>query len=156
MTIEYRRASAADCDPITLYRLLWLRVRVFVVEQSAAYDDLDGRDIEPGAELLWAEEDGEVLATARILHEHDGLRIGRVATAPEARSRGVASELMRRAVDRCLELDADAPISLGAQAHLAGWYERFGFAVDGELYHEDDIPHLPMRRMPEPQSARGR
>lgn len=156
VTIEYHRAGAADCDPITLYRILWLRVRVFVVEQKAAYDDLDGRDIEPGTELLWAEEDGDVLATARILRDRDGLRIGRVATATEARSRGVASELMTRAVERCLELDAAADVRLDAQAHLTGWYGRFGFEVDGERYLEDDIPHLPMRRSPALQSARGR
>lgn len=39
-------------DPVVLYRLLELRVAVFVVEQQAAYPDLDGRDVEAGAELL--------------------------------------------------------------------------------------------------------
>ena len=133
-------------DPTVLYRVLELRNAVFVVEQRAAYDDIDGRDAEPGAELLWAEDDGAVLATARLLREPGGLRIGRVATAAAARSRGIASELMQRAVDRCLELDPTAPIELGAQQHLAGWYARFGFAVSGPAYVEDAIPHLPMIR----------
>lgn len=146
MPITYRRHPVADCDPTTLYRILWLRVQVFVVEQRAAYDELDGRDIEPGAELLWAEEDGAVLSTARVLLEPGALRIGRVATAPVARSRGVASELMRRAVDRCLELDADVPILLDAQEHLVPWYQRFGFEVSGPRHHEDGIPHFPMTR----------
>ncbi len=146
MPLEYHHRVLADCDPETLYRILWLRVRVFVVEQNAAYEDLDCRDLEPGAELMWAEEDGEVLSTVRILREDDGLRIGRVATAPAARSRGVASELMRRSVERCGEIDRGAPILLGAQSHLVGWYSRFGFAVSGEEYSEDGIPHLPMTR----------
>lgn len=156
MTIECRRAVVADIAPETLYRILHLRVAVFVVEQEAAYDDLDGRDIEPGAELLWIEEGARVLATARILREPPAadapvaLRIGRVATAVEERSRGLAGEIMRAAVARCLELDPGLPILLGAQEDLVGWYARFGFEPDGERYHEDGIPHRPMRRAPSP------
>lgn len=135
-----------DLDPVLLYRLLELRVAVFVVEQEAAYPDLDGRDVEPGAELLWVEEDGAVLATARVLHDPDAMRIGRVATAPAARSRGVASAIMRQSVERCVELEPDLPIRLDAQEHLAGWYARFGFAISGDRFLEDDIPHVPMER----------
>jgi len=145
VTIALHRSAAADLDPVVLYRLLELRVAVFVVEQRAAYPDLDGRDVEPGAELLWAEEDGVVLGTARVLREPGALRIGRVATAAAARSRGVASAIMRAAVERCTDLAPDLPVLLGAQEHLADWYARFGFAVDGGRYLEDDIPHVPMR-----------
>ena len=43
---------------------------------------------------------------------------------------------------------------LKAQSHLAGWYGRFGFAVDGDEYVEDGIPHVPMaRRSPTPADA---
>lgn len=148
MTIAYLRAPASAMDPVLLYRLLELRVAVFVVEQAAAYPDLDGRDVEPGAELLWAEEDGAVLATARVLRDPDGMRIGRVATAPAARSRGVASGIMRQAVERCAEIAPVLPIRLDAQEHLAGWYARFGFAISGDGFLEDDIPHVPMERVP--------
>jgi ElaA protein len=133
-------------DAVTLYRLLELRVAVFVVEQAAAYPDLDGRDVEDGAELLWAEEDGAVLGTARVLRDPGTMRIGRVATAPAARSRGVASALMRLAVERCAEREPGLPIVLDAQEHLAGWYARFGFAISGAGFVEDDIPHVPMTR----------
>ncbi|WP_448631578.1 GNAT family N-acetyltransferase [Cellulomonas soli] len=119
MTLTYHRAPTAQVDPLVLYRLLRLRVQVFVVEQHCAYEDLDGRDVEPGTELLWATDGDEVVSTVRVLHDPTALRIGRVATAPAARSRGVAGELMRRAVERCTELDPTADIVLGAQAHLA-------------------------------------
>lgn len=146
MPLQYFRAGTEALDSSTLYRILRLRVQVFVVEQSAAYEELDGRDLEPDAELLWAEEDGAILATARLLRDADGLRIGRVATAAEARGRGVASQIMDRALERCAELEPAAPIRLDAQAHLADWYGRFGFRVEGEPYVEDDIPHVPMTR----------
>lgn len=146
MPIELHRAAVPEIDPGTLYRVLWLRVSVFVVEQQAAYPELDGRDLEPGAELLWAEEDGRVLSTARVLHEPGALRIGRVATAPEARSRGVASTIMRAAVERCDEIGPGLPILLDAQEHLVDWYGRFGFIVEGNRHFEDGIPHRAMRR----------
>jgi ElaA protein len=141
-------ARLADIDAVTLYRLLWLRVRVFVVEQRAAYEELDGRDIEPGALLMWAESDGDVLGTLRILTDNGACRIGRVATSESARGRGVGAALMRRAVDHCNQAHPDRPIDLDAQKHLAPWYARFGFEVSGDGFVEDDIPHVPMRRMP--------
>lgn len=147
MAVTFHRAPVAEIAPLTLYRLLWLRVSVFVVEQEAAYPEIDGRDIEPGAELMWAEDaSGAVLATLRILREERNTRIGRVATAAEARGRGLAAELMRAAVGL---LDREAPgipILLDAQAQLGDWYGRFGFVVAGEPFAEDGIPHLPMRR----------
>lgn len=146
MTITQHRASVDAMDPVLLYRLLELRIAVFVVEQRAAYPDLDGRDVEADAELLWAEEDGAVLSTARVLRDPDAMRIGRVATAPEARSRGVASALMTAAVERCVERAPELPIVLDAQEHLVEWYSRFGFQVSGERFFEDDIPHVRMVR----------
>lgn len=148
MAVTFHRSPVAEISPLTLYRLLWLRVSVFVVEQEAAYPEIDGRDIEPRAELMWAEEEasGAVLATLRILREERNTRIGRVATAAAARGRGLAAELMRAAIAL---LDREAPgipILLDAQAQLADWYGRFGFVVAGEPFAEDGIPHLPMRR----------
>ena len=147
MTVVLHRSDVRTIDPLALYAILRLRVAVFVVEQACAYPELDGRDVEPGAELLWATESGDVLATLRVLHDADGaLRVGRVATAPAARSRGTASLLMHAALERCAEVDPSAPVVLDAQAHLASWYGRFGFEPDGEQFDEDGIPHVPMRR----------
>ncbi|TFV85243.1 GNAT family N-acetyltransferase [Microbacterium sp. dk485] len=143
---QIHRAAVADIDPITLYRILWLRVSVFVVEQEAAYPEIDGRDIEPGAELMWIAEGPEVAATLRILRDKGGMRIGRVATAAPARGRGYAGDLMRAAVARCAELAPDLPIALDAQMQLEDWYARFGFVRSGEPFEEDGIPHIPMRR----------
>ena len=150
MTVQFRISSVALIDPLRLYDLLRLRVDVFVVEQECAYPELDGRDVEPDAVMLWAEEDEQVLATVRLLVDHadadadaaDALRIGRVATAPAARGRGLAADLMRLALDRA----EGRLVRLDAQAHLEGWYARFGFVVDGPGFLEDGIPHVPMSR----------
>lgn len=156
MPFTYHRDVLPALDARTLYAILRLRVDVFVVEQAAAYADLDGRDLEPGTELHWAADRPDVVATLRLLRDPDGaLRIGRVATSARVRSLGVASELMRRALARCTELDPAAPVVLDAQSHLAGWYGRFGFVVDGEEFDEDGIPHVPMRRPAAGGAVRG-
>lgn len=146
MPVTYQCAAVAEIAPETLYRMLWLRLRVFVVEQGAAYPELDGRDIEPDAELMWASDGDEVLSTLRILRDPAQMRIGRVATDAAARGRGIAGELMRRAVARCDERAPGWPVVLDAQSQLADWYGRFGFEVSGPAFSEDGIPHVPMTR----------
>lgn len=140
---EVRDALLCELDPATLYRILALRGAVFVVEQDCVYADLDGRDLEPDARQLWVEQDGEMIATLRLLVDPDGAaRIGRVATAPAARGSGLAARLMERA----LELAGGSVIVLDAQTYLFDWYARFGFVRDGADYLDDGIPHVPMRR----------
>ena len=140
MTAVLLASPVRDLDPLTLYAILRLRVDVFVDEQDCPYPELDGRDVEPDALMLWAEEDDEVLATVRLLVDGDDRRIGRVATREAARGQGLAAVLMERAV----ELAEGRLVRLDAQAHLEGWYARFGFVVDGEPFLEDGIPHVPM------------
>jgi ElaA protein len=143
VTITVHEAPVVGLDPETLYRILALRVAVFVVEQECAYLELDGRDLEPETLLLWAMRDGELIATARLLVDPDGRpRIGRVATIPAARSAGIAAALIRRT----LELSGPREVVLNAQSQLEAWYARFGFVRDGADYDEDGIAHLPMRR----------
>ncbi|MGI8663958.1 MAG: GNAT family N-acetyltransferase [Acidimicrobiales bacterium] len=137
-----RSAQTAALPAETLYAILSLRAAVFVVEQHCAYLDLDGRDIEAGCTQLWVEEHGEVVATARLLAEEDGHRVGRLCTTPGARSRGLATAL----IDTAIGLADRGPLTIDAQTPLAGWYTRFGFAATGHEFVEDGIAHTEMRR----------
>ncbi|MEV0729192.1 GNAT family N-acetyltransferase [Polymorphospora sp. NPDC050346] len=144
-TTETRVASFADLDTRTLHDLLRLRVDVFVVEQECAYPELDGRDTEPGTRHLWLARAGTPVAYLRILADPDGVeRIGRVLVARAARGDGLAGRLMTEA----LRVVGNRPSVLDAQAHLAGFYARFGYTPTGPEYVEDGIPHVPMRRDP--------
>jgi ElaA protein len=139
---EVRAASFRDLDTTTLYAILKLRSEIFVVEQDCAYQDLDGRDIEPGTRHLWVERDGEIRAYLRILDDHGVERIGRVVTAPAARGSGLAGRLM----DQALTIIGNRPSVLDAQAHLTAFYRRFGYEQSGPEFVEDGIPHVPMGR----------
>jgi predicted GNAT family N-acyltransferase len=141
---QLRVARFADLTAFEVYALCRLRVDVFVVEQMCPYPELDGRDVEPTTTHLWFERDGEVAATIRVLDDGATRAIGRVATARGFRGQGLAAGLIEEGLARY----GDVPVTLGAQAHLEGWYERFGFRRSGPGYVEDGIPHVPMRREP--------
>ncbi|MFE0747455.1 GNAT family N-acetyltransferase [Gordonia sp. NPDC058843] len=152
------RAQADDIDAATLYRILRLRVEVFVVEQACPYPELDGRDLEPTTRLFWISdgsapdgdgdvEAGVVPATLRLLEEPqtDGrqvFRIGRVCTERNHRGRGLVAMLMTAALDEV----GERPCRIEAQAYLTEMYANFGFARDGDEYLEDGIPHVSMLR----------
>jgi ElaA protein len=137
-------AVAADLTAAQLYALLRLRSEVFVVEQACVYLDPDGRDLEPATRHLWIEDEDrpdEVLACLRVLDEGDGsASIGRVVTAPSARSRRLGAELVQRA----LAPPTPRPVRINAQSYLVDWYAGFGFVVDGDEFVEDGIAHTPM------------
>ena len=134
---------AFDQLSATLAYHLWrLRQEVFVVEQGCPYPDLDGRDTEAATRHLLIEADDRPVACLRLLDDGDAARIGRVAVAPTWRSQGLADALMVAAVD----LIGDRPSRLDAQTGLVRWYARFGYAVSGEEFIEDGIPHRPMAR----------
>ncbi|MFJ1456950.1 GNAT family N-acetyltransferase [Nocardia wallacei] len=145
-TVALKRSWAADLDTATLYKLLQLRVAVFVVEQKCAYPELDGLDLLPETRHLWLDDEGEIISTLRLLEEHkDGVksfRIGRLCTTPPARGHGYTTRLLQAA----LAETGSATVRLNAQTYLVDMYTKHGFKPDGEEYIEDGIPHVPMRR----------
>ncbi|MCD5314224.1 GNAT family N-acetyltransferase [Kineosporia babensis] len=148
------RAAWADIDSATLYALMKLRVDVFVVEQECPYPELDGRDLEPGTEHLWSADEAGPTAYLRVLDDPDGrLRIGRVCTRADARGRSLAGKLMTAVV---AGLEPGREAVLDAQAHLTGWYARYGFTAGGPEYLEDGIPHVPMNRPADQSVTAGR
>ena len=135
------QALGGELPAAALYGILRLRAEVFVVEQECVYLDPDGRDLDPSTRHLWIEEERTVVAALRVLDDGDGAAsIGRVVTAKTHRSRGLASALVRAALSPA----PVGPVRLNAQSHLADWYGRFGFAVGGDEFVEDGIPHVPM------------
>lgn len=138
-------ATVRNADPTVLYRILRLRTQVFVHEQRIVdEEEIDGRDLENTTTLFWTEENGadgttEVLATLRLLQDGIPAHVGRVATAQQARGRGLAADLVRAALEH-----AGTDVAISAQAYLEGWYGRLGFVRTGGNYLEAGIDHVPM------------
>lgn len=149
MPITWFIRHHADLSAHELYALLALRAQVFVVEQNCAYLDVDGQDLLGATCHLLAWQGDVLVAYLRLLDpatQGGDVVIGRVAVAPEARGTGLGHALMERALLACAERWPGLPIYLSAQAHLQGYYGRYGFAAVGEVYLEDAIPHIGMRR----------
>ena len=94
-------------------------------------------------------QNDELVAYLRLLDpdtQGGDVVVGRVIIAPAARGTGLAHRMMEETLKQIDDIWPDTPIFLSAQAHLQGYYGRYGFVVAGEEYLEDDIPHIGMRR----------
>jgi ElaA protein len=140
--IDVRRLDEFSAQD--LYRLLKLGCDVFVVEQHCAYPELDGKDIDTlHLRLL---EGSEPIACARFWCEDGVVHIGRVAVSPAHRGKGLGEAVMRAAITACEARFPGAPIDISAQSHLQRFYGTFGFVPVSDIYDEDGIAHIDMRR----------
>ena len=132
-----------------IHDILALRNRVFVVEQQCCYQDVDGRDLSGDNRHILGTARGRLVCYARILapdSRNDAVRIGRVAVSKPARGNTLGRQLMQRTLSACDEHWPDALIELSAQAHLQAFYGGLGFTPASEVYDDDGIPHIDMRR----------
>jgi ElaA protein len=53
---------------------------------------------------------------------------------------------MREAIAGVLFHFGESKITIGAQLYLKKFYESHGFVQTSEMYLEDDIPHIEMKR----------
>ena len=53
---------------------------------------------------------------------------------------------MREAIAGILHHFGERKITIGAQLYLKKFYESHGFVQTSEMYLEDDIPHIEMRK----------
>ena len=130
-----------------LYDLLRLRSEIFVVEQNCVYLDLDGKD--KVALHLFGEFEGKIVAHARLFKagiSFDKASIGRVVVDANYRDKKWGHELMREAIAGVLLHFGESQITIGAQLYLKKFYESHGFVQISEMYLEDDIPHIEMKR----------
>jgi predicted GNAT family N-acyltransferase len=120
-----------------------VRFAVFVEEQQVPAEiELDEFDPQ-SVHALAFDAQGRVLGTGRLLP--DG-HIGRMAVLRQARGAGVGSALLQ-ALMKAARARGDREVLLSAQTHAIAFYERFGFAVEGEEYDDAGIPHRMMRHV---------
>jgi predicted GNAT family N-acyltransferase len=122
-----------------------LRRVVFIEEQGVSEaDEVDGLDGE-ALHLLAFMGDNPV-GTARLLLKGSVGKIGRVCVLPQARGTGLGAALIRAALEVLRDQPGVSEAYLGSQSHATGFYEKLGFAVEGEEFLDAGIPHRHMRR----------
>lgn len=131
-----------------LYQLLQLRSEVFVVEQNCVYQDIDGKD-EKALHLLGIFEN-DIVAYVRIFKPGDYFEeasIGRVVVKQKYRDRKWGYDLMHEAIAATKSELNETNITISAQLYLQKFYENLGFVKTSEVYLEDDIEHVQMKRI---------
>jgi ElaA protein len=131
--------------PAELYALIRLRNEVFVVEQNCVFQDADNKDPYCYHVMGWNAK--ELAAYSRIVPpkiSYSESSIGRVVTSPSARKSGIGRALMGFTIDELHRLFGNIPVRIGAQMYLKIFYESYGFVQSGDIYLEDNIPHIEM------------
>ncbi|WP_203337211.1 GNAT family N-acetyltransferase [Nocardioides limicola] len=157
--MEWQLRHQRDLSTQELYDVLALRAAVFVVEQDCSYLDPDGQDLVDDVHHLLGFDDGQLVAAARLLppehpvpgHRPDAtetrhVHLGRIVVAGTHRGTGLGRELVARSVAAGEQLWPGVPQEMAAQAHLADFYGRFGFASVSGVYDWDGIDHVDLVR----------
>jgi ElaA protein len=147
MKIQWKIKPFEALTTNELYDILRLRSEIFVVEQNCVYLDLDGKD--KLALHLFGEFEGKIVAYSRLFKPgitFENASIGRVVVDANYRDRKWGHDLMREAIARIQLHFGESKITIGAQLYLKKFYESHGFVQTSEMYLEDDIPHIEMKR----------
>ena len=146
--IKWKCTSFSDLTNTELYKILQLRSEVFVLEQNCVYQDMDNKDFESFHLCGWQKT--KLVAYSRLLAPGTSFpyeaSIGRVLTAPDARRKELGKFLMEKSITEISRLFGAFPITISAQYYLKKFYESFLFVQISEVYLEDNIPHITMKR----------
>jgi len=151
VTLTWQLATPADLTARHLHDALLLRHLVFVEEQDCpGWRDIDGHDLAEDTRHLLAWRDDALVAYARLLPPGcDGCTvIGRIVVPEAERGTGIGHELVNRAVAGCAAAWPGTTVRIEAQDRLRGFYVGHGFEPTGDVYVEDEIPHVRMLRTP--------
>ena len=149
MEINWQDKHHSELSAKQLYAVLALRCAVFIVEQTCPYLDVDGQDMTADNRHILGMRCDELVAYARILTPADDaapVAIGRVIVSASARGLNLGNRLMEQALLSCEQHWPEREVYLSAQAHLQNFYGRLGFQAVGDIYLEDNIPHIDMRK----------
>lgn len=146
--VRWHERTFGELSIVDLYAIIELRQRVFVVERSLAYLDADGLD--RVSRHLWAEPNtpeprDDIVAYLRIVPAgavFPEVSLGRIATAPEVRGKGLGRALVRRGLDAV----GPVPVRIAAPAHLEPFYAKLGFRRARAPVPEDGVPRIEMLR----------
>lgn len=122
---------------------LALRREVFVHEQHVPpEEEFDAYDLTAAHTVALL--DGNVVGALRILFLQEHVKFGRVVVAASARGHGIASKMMRFAMDFAAAR-GETRFYLTAQTDKLALYEKLGFVAFGEQFQDGGMPHLAMK-----------
>ena len=117
-----------------------VRHEVFVIEQHVPPElEMDEMDVQCIHAVAY-DAQHQPIATGRLLP--DG-HIGRMAVRKIARGTGIGGLVLQRLI-QAARTRGDAEVVLSAQVHAMGFYARYGFVAEGDVYMDAGIAHRTM------------
>ncbi len=124
-----------------LYEIVRARTAIFLLEQNIICQDFDGVDYD--SLHCFLEQNGKLMAYLRAYRTENGtVKIGRVLSV--IHGIGLGSTLMRAALPEIMDKLHCNTVTLNAQKHAQGFYEKLGFCVCSPEFLEEGIPHVTM------------
>nr|WP_302176603.1 GNAT family N-acetyltransferase [Limosilactobacillus mucosae] len=141
--IDVRQTN--ELTPQELVTIFKERTRVFVVEQTCYYQEVDDEDYQCFHVRILDDRTNELMAYARIMPKKDSVTFGRVLVVEKFRRQGLGSQLLKAVLDYISTHFPGLDVEIEAQAYLTKFYGSFGFKQTSEIYLLDNIPHCQMK-----------
>ena len=121
-----------------------LRDEVFVGEQNYPAH-LEDDEYEAVAWHYIVEDGGETVATGRLINLEEGVwKLGRIAVKKSMRGTGLGAKVTQALIDKAKQLGSKT-IKISGQTHAVPFYEKFGFAIAGVEFMDENLPHVDMQ-----------
>ena len=130
-----------ELTPQELVTIFKERTRVFVVEQTCYYQEVDDEDYYCFHVRILNDQTNELMAYARIMPK----TFGRVLVVERFRKQGLGNQLLKAVLDYISTHFPGLDVEIEAQAYLTKFYGSFGFKQTSEIYLLDNIPHCQMK-----------
>lgn len=141
--IDVRQTN--ELTPRELVTIFKERTRVFVVEQTCYYQEVDDEDYQCFHVRILDDQTNELMAYARIMPKKDSVTFGRVLVVEKFRRQGLGNQLLKAVLDYITTHFPGLDVEIEAQAYLTKFYGSFGFKQTSEIYLLDNIPHCQMK-----------
>ena len=119
---------------------LYIRNKVFIEEQNIN-KKLENDDKKVSAIYIVAKINLIAIGTARYRSTEIGIKLERFAVLKEYRGLGVGKSLVSFLIKI---LKSEKNLYLNSQKKVAGFYEKLGFKIRGDVFYEAKIPHYKM------------
>ena len=121
-----------------------LRVKTFVIGRGVPENiELDGKD--PYLLHFCIYEDDKLLAYLRAEDIGRMIHIGRVCVEESLRKQGLGRKLLDFLFKYAIDNGYSA-VELSAVDTAVAFYEKLGFATEGDYYLETGVPHIYMKK----------
>ncbi len=119
-----------------------IRTMVFIDEQNVP-EEMEWDEYDEACTHVLVEINGDYIATGRLLETG---QIGRMAVLKPFRQMGVGSKVLRKLLSVANSMNMKT-VFLNSQLDVIGFYKKFDFQEEGDIFDDAGIPHRKMKKV---------